>query len=185
MNGSPRSRSTYLLTIPLAFLATMACAREGVPPESTGSTEHAETPSGVPGAAEGASEAQTGERSFGAPLVGNGETVPLGALLDEPARYTGQVVRTEGEISAVCQRMGCWMELRDSQARAVRVPMAGHAFFLPRDVAGRRAIVEGPLTVRPLGAAEREHLASEGAGATDVALELSATSVVILAPAPG
>lgn len=116
-------------------------------------------------------------------MTGDAEPLPLAALLDQPERYTGQVVRTEGEISAVCQRMGCWMELRDEHARAVRVPMAGHAFFLPRDVAGQRAVVEGPLSVRPLGAAEREHLAGEGAGATDVALELSATSVLILAPA--
>ena len=34
---------------------------------------------------------------------------------------------------------------------------------------------------RPLSAAEREHLAAEGATATDVGLELSATSVVVRA----
>jgi hypothetical protein len=126
---------------------------------------------------------QTGEQAFGAPLVGQREPVALSALIDDPAAYTGQVVRTEGEISAVCQNMGCWMELRDEQARAVRVPMAGHSFFLPRDVSGRRALVEGPLNVRPLSAAEREHLAAEGATATDVGLELSATSVVVRAAA--
>lgn len=123
------------------------------------------------------------EQAFGAPLVGDREPVALSAVINDPEAYTGQVVRTEGEISAVCQAMGCWMELRDEQARAVRVPMAGHSFFVPRDVSGRRALVEGPLRVRPLSAAEREHLAAEGATATDVGLELSATSVVVRAAA--
>lgn len=124
-----------------------------------------------------------GEQAFGAPMVGDRAPVALSAVINDPEAYTGQVVRTEGEISAVCQAMGCWMELRDEQARAVRVPMAGHSFFVPRDVSGRRALVEGPLRVRPLSAAEREHLAAEGATATDVGLELSATSVVVRAGA--
>lgn len=124
-----------------------------------------------------------GEQAFGAPLATARASVPLRAVIDDPEAYTGQVVRTEGEISAVCQAMGCWMELRDEQARAVRVPMAGHSFFVPRDVSGRRALVEGPLRVRPLSVAEREHLAAEGATATDVGLELSATSVIVRAPA--
>lgn len=155
-------------------------------------TEGVEEATGVGGAAAPASGASPevapvalaeGEQAFGAPLVGDRVAVALSAVIDDPEAYTGQVVRTEGEISAVCQAMGCWMELRDAQARAVRVPMAGHSFFVPRDVSGRRALVEGPLRVRPLSVAEREHLAAEGATATHVGLELSATSVVVRAPA--
>ncbi|MCA9532811.1 MAG: DUF4920 domain-containing protein [Myxococcales bacterium] len=197
-----RARSLVLrFLLPLALGGLAACSQPrassaGADPSAVAATPAAQaavgpsvTPAGSsePPPAEGgdapAADA-AGERAFGAPLVGDAPPVALALLLDDPARYTGQVVRTEGEISAVCQRMGCWMELRDERQRAVRVPMAGHAFFLPRDVAGRRALVEGPLSVRPLGAAEREHLEGEGAAATDVALELSATSVVVRAPLP-
>jgi hypothetical protein len=166
-------------------LSVVGCGRpaertETRPVEAPAEGAPVETPSGV-GAQPAAPSAAGGEQAFGAPLLGAREPVALSALIDNPAAYTGQVVRTEGEISAVCQSMGCWMELRDERSRAVRVPMAGHAFFLPRDVSGRRALVEGPLQVRPLSAAEREHLAAEGATATDVGLELSATSVVVRA----
>ncbi len=174
----------------VGVMSVMGCGRPAEAPEAAaaevttgaaGASGAAEPPAAVEPGAGAPAATGAGEQAFGAPLAGEREPVALSALIDDPAAYTGQVVRTEGEISAVCQNMGCWMELRDEQARAVRVPMAGHAFFLPRDVSGRRALVEGPLNVRPLSAAEREHLAAEGATATDVGLELSATSVVVRA----
>lgn len=173
----------------MAFVMSVAgCARPAEAPaaaaeQTPGAAVAGEPAVAVEPAAGAPALTAPGEQAFGAPLVGEREPVALSALIDDPAAYTGQVVRTEGEISAVCQNMGCWMELRDERARAVRVPMAGHSFFLPRDVSGRRALVEGPLNVRPLSAAEREHLAAEGATATDVGLELSATSVVVRAAA--
>ena len=107
------------------------------------------------------------------------ELVSLATLAAAPDQYAGEVVKTEGEIAAVCQRMGCWMEMRAEGVDPVRVPMAGHSFFLPKDVSGRRATVEGEVAVRELPEAEREHLESEGALATAQTLQISATSVVI------
>ena len=105
---------------------------------------------------------------------------PLATILAEPARFRDQTVRTEGEIARVCQRMGCWMELRESaEGPAVRVPMAGHSFFLPRDVSGRHAMLEGRVHVEELSAEHRAHLESEGAQATASALAIHATGVVV------
>lgn len=176
------SRALWVWCV-VAGLSVLGC---GQPAEAPAATAVSTSPAPASAASEPAAPAVAlagGEQAFGAPMVGDREPVALSAVINDPEAYTGQVVRTEGEISAVCQAMGCWMELRDEQARAVRVPMAGHSFFVPRDVSGRRALVEGPLRVRPLSAAEREHLAAEGATATDVGLELSATSVVVRAGA--
>lgn len=130
--------------------------------------------------AEPAAEAEGTERVFGEAPDRARPLTPLASILAEPDRYRDQVVRTEGEIAQVCQRMGCWMELRESpEGPAVRVPMAGHRFFLPRDVAGRRAMLEGRVAMRALSQAEREHLESEGASATASALSISATGVVV------
>ena len=69
-----------------------------------------------------------GSRLFGAEL-GERPVTTLSQIAAAPAEYDGQVERTEGTIERVCQRMGCWMELRAENVPAVRVPMAGHAFF--------------------------------------------------------
>ena len=136
--------------------------------------EHAETAE--------APEARTlpdGSRVFGGQPT-DIEVTALAQIMAEPGRWNGQTVKTEGEIAQVCQRMGCWMEITaDEGGTAVRVPMAGHSFFLPRDVAGRRATVEGTVKVESLDEATAEHLREEGAQATDQALSIEATSVVV------
>lgn len=121
-----------------------------------------------------------GRRTFGtAPDEGRPLT-ELSSILAEPERFRDQVVRTEGRIAQVCQRMGCWMELREgATGPAVRVPMAGHSFFLPRDVAGRRAMLEGRVELRELSPDVRAHLESEGATATGGALAIEASGVVV------
>jgi hypothetical protein len=106
--------------------------------------------------------------------------MPLADITSAPERFKDQVVRTEGTIARVCQAMGCWMELQAAaDAPAVRVPMAGHAFFLPKDVAGRHAMIEGRVALQELTPEARAHLAAEGAVAVASALSIAATTVVI------
>lgn len=154
------------LLILLSF--AVACASQSPAP----TTPAAEAPTAEAPAAEANAE------TFGQPLS-DAPVVALATITEDPSRFAGQTVKTEGEITQVCQRMGCWMEMRASGTPTVRVPMAGHSFFLPRDAAGRRATVEGELTLRELSDAEREHLESEGAQATATALQLTATGVVL------
>jgi hypothetical protein len=120
-----------------------------------------------------------GSRIFGRELQGGIETVALSAISADPPSFTDRVVRTEGTIERVCQRMGCWMELRAENAEPVRVPMAGHSYFLPRDVAGRPATIEGRVHVQELSDARRRHLEAEGAVATASTLSIEATTVVV------
>lgn len=134
------------------------------------------------GRAEAAEDSPTpaGEHRYGDPLEDGRELTTLGAILAAPETFADQVVRTEGEIAAVCQAMGCWMELREAEdGPAVRVPMAGHSFFLPKDISGRHATLEGRVALRDLSAEERAHLESEGASATAGALAIHATGVVV------
>ena len=163
-----------------------ACApqesSEAVPsPTEAPASAPAET---APNAAEAPSAQNAAENAEEQTVFGAGVTerdlTPLADLTASPERFDGQVIKTEGEISAVCQRMGCWMEMRAEEgAPTVRVPLAGHNYFLPRDVSGRRATIEGLVAIRQLSDAEREHLASEGAQAVTTALQVSATGVVL------
>lgn len=123
---------------------------------------------------------EDGSRLFGSELREDLEVTPLASIVESPERYEGQTVKTEGEIIQVCQAMGCWMELRaDAQSPGVRVPMANHSFFLPRDVVGHRATIEGKVELEPLSEERRAHLEAEGATATADALSIEATGVVV------
>jgi hypothetical protein len=97
----------------------------------------------------------------------------------DPEPYLRRTVKCRGTIARVCQAAGCWLELRAAAGGdGLRVPMANHAFFVPQDIVGKVAVVEGRLGARQLLEAERAHLTGEGLQATGP-LFLEATGVVV------
>jgi hypothetical protein len=114
---------------------------------------------------------------LGAPIV-SAKTVPLSEIASHPAQYAkGGVVKTEGQVTAVCQAMGCWMEITDKTADA-HIRMSGHSFFVPKSAAGRHAVVEGTVLARP-DQGECEEEAKQATGKV-VKVELDATGVELL-----
>jgi hypothetical protein len=70
--------------------------------------------------------------------------VTVQALLDHPDRYLGKTVRVDGTVSAVCQAMGCWLEIGDPAiGRGVRFKVKDGVVVFPKDAAGRKASAEG------------------------------------------
>lgn len=118
-------------------------------------------------------------RTFGAAIDRAVPEVALTDIVANPDRYRDTVVRTRGTVVRVCQRMGCWMEMSADGTPAVRVPMGGHAFFLPRDAQGRPTEVQGLVRMLELSPEARAHLESEGATAVSSALAIDATGVAV------
>lgn len=154
--------------------------KDGCDPEETANDHAAHAKkSGAPKGREPVKVEPTGARVFGQELAAGVATVALKDIVANAADYNGKVVRTEGEVTQVCKSMGCWLEIRAEGAPQVRVPTAGHSFFLPQDIAGHHATVEGIVKTEPLSEARKKHLEAEGAQATENAISISATSVVV------
>ncbi len=82
-------------------------------------------------------------KKFGGEITEKDST-PLPTLMQEPGKFSAKTVRTEGTVSAVCQEMGCWMEIKDASGQA-HIKMAGHSFFIPKEASGHRAVVQGKV----------------------------------------
>lgn len=85
-----------------------------------------------------------GTRRFGEPLAATARRITLDEALRTHTQIGTNTIRVEGQIVAVCQHMGCWMEMRDGSTQA-HVRMHGHSFFLPRDVNGKRSAMVGTI----------------------------------------
>ncbi len=111
-----------------------------------GTTTEAPAAAGEGAAASGAETAAeaTGERVYGQRPEDRVEQVALADIVAAPEQWAGKVVRVEGTIGKVCEKKGCWMDLRQGET-TVRIPMAGHSFFLPQDVIGHEAVVQGTV----------------------------------------
>ncbi|WP_433929840.1 DUF4920 domain-containing protein [Sorangium cellulosum] len=140
-------RAKHIASLSFLVLAQLGCSPERKP--------DAAAPPGAPAAsaapAEGASPMQASassiarleKKQFGAPITET-STTPLPELLQDPSKFSGKTVRTEGVVSAVCRSMGCWMEIADESGSA-HIKMAGHSFFVPKDASGHRAVVQGTM----------------------------------------
>jgi hypothetical protein len=151
-----------------AFSLLLACSR-GV----TGSQPSPSSATPTPVAPESAAAA-SGSAPAGTLAIGERITSPIVALADiarDPARFENRVFATSGKITAVCQEMGCWMQLEDASGRA-HVRMHGHTFFVPKTAPGHIARVQATL-VKPAGGADD---CEEGKSAK---LEFDATGVEI------
>ena len=113
---------------------------------------------------------------LGAPIR-NSVVVPLTSIAKDTEKYAKTTVKTEGQVTKVCQAMGCWMEIVDTNSSA-HIRMSGHSFFIPKNAAGRRAFVEGTVLPRPdNGECEQE---AEQATGKPVKVELDATGVELM-----
>lgn len=94
--------------------------------------------------------------------LGKSKKVSLAKVLADPAKYAGKTVRVEGVIVRSCKMEGCWMELAPNEnAKAVRVKMKDHGFFIPLNSAGAMAKAEGVFTIKTLTKEQVDHMIKE------------------------
>jgi Domain of unknown function (DUF4920) len=124
-----------------------------------------------------AAAAATAATHVGAPIAANVPVVALAAVMKDPAAYKGKSFVTTGTVTAVCQSMGCWMEIKDDTSEA-HIKMAGEKFYVPKTSAGHKARVQGTLVDVAGGEdAECAEEAAEQTGKQVAKLQLEATGV--------
>jgi hypothetical protein len=74
------------------------------------------------------------------------EAMPLATLVAHADDYVGKTVQVRGKITAVCQMMGCWMELANDSGQRVRIKVEDGVIVFPKDSAGKMAVAEGKFT---------------------------------------
>jgi hypothetical protein len=78
-------------------------------------------------------------------------------------------VVVSGEIAQVCQAEGCWMKLKNTAGDDMLVKFKDHAFLVPKDIAGKNAVVYGTATKKTISVDERKHMAEDaGKSASEI-----------------
>ena len=72
------------------------------------------------------------------------QTTSIKELLTNPDQYLGKDVKIEGEITAVCQNMACWINVKDgSTPETITVKVNDGEIVFPKDGAGRKVVAQG------------------------------------------
>jgi len=85
------------------------------------------------------------------------EATPLTEITAKSADFVGSAVRLEGEVVAVCQGTGCWIEIADAEGNKFYVRSMDESILFPKDCTGKRAQVQGEvIALQPAGHEEHE-----------------------------
>jgi hypothetical protein len=163
-----------LVSLPV-FLAAVACGKKA----PTESTEPAPAPAVASATVASAAKpsAPTGPLRLGEPI--NASVVSLKDVAARPADFKGKTIATTGEVTAVCQEMGCWMEIKDDSGLA-HIKMHGHSFFVPKTAPGHKARVQATvMAAKDAQGAECDEEAAQQMGHPVAKIELDATGVEI------
>lgn len=74
---------------------------------------------------------------------------------------TAVAVKLSGTVTAACQTKGCWMTLKNPQGDDLRVTFKDYAFFVPKDCAGKTAIIDGIARIETTSVADLKEYAKD------------------------
>ncbi|MCB0515891.1 MAG: DUF4920 domain-containing protein [Bacteroidetes bacterium] len=124
-------------------------------------------------------------RSFGEQITADG-AISMASLTEKMQQTTSeQQAKVEGNVAAVCQVKGCWMNLYQPDSSTMRVTFKDYAFFMPKDIEGKKVIVEGIAKYDTTSVEDLRHFAEdEGKSAEEIAA-ISAPAVELVFEANG
>lgn len=129
-----------------------------------------------------------GTGAFGAKISTEG-AVPVTELV---SKMSGQKsiegIKIEAPITASCQAKGCWMDVKNGE-NEMKVTFKDYGFFVPKNCAGKTAVMEGKAFINVTSIEDQVHYAVDGGMSEEEAkkkftapkeeLRFEATGVVI------
>lgn len=70
-------------------------------------------------------------------------------------------MKLKGEIAEVCQEKGCWMTVATGDGQTIRVTFKDYGFFVAKDAAGKKTVIEGEAKMETVDVATLKHYAED------------------------
>ncbi|MBN2732589.1 MAG: DUF4920 domain-containing protein [Balneolaceae bacterium] len=106
---------------------------------------------------------QTDEyRVFGSRFDRDMRTVAMVSLIAQSGEYDGKTIATEGTITQVCQKKGCFFMLEsDDREQQARISFKDYNFFIPTNTAGSKVQINGTFSVKTISEEDAKHYAED------------------------
>ncbi len=113
---------------------------------------------------DGASNISNGKdtslKYFGDTITMDG-TIKADQLNDSMKGKDSLKIKLEGKIESVCQKKGCWMKMNIGSDKEMMVRFKDYGFFVPKDISGKEAVIDGVAFCDTVSIADRKHYAED------------------------
>lgn len=118
-------------------------------------------------------------------LIVQQEALRFAVVDADPAAYFERSLLVEATVRAVCQRVGCWMQVED-EGRTAMVRWesgCGGQYAFPPGAVGRRVLIQGTFYPKTISEEDAQHLEGEAAEGVVIprdGYELNASAILVL-----
>lgn len=88
------------------------------------------------------------------------ETKAIGVKEAIAAFVPDKPVVVQAKVTKVCQKKGCWMQLKSAE-KDVRVTFENYGFFVPASLENKTVLVKGRLVEHKMSVREAKHYAED------------------------
>jgi hypothetical protein len=110
--------------------------------------------------AEGEAKKVAAEGTYGEVITDDG-SITVDQLIAEMGNKPEIQAKVKGKIVECCQVKGCWMNIEKSDGSLMRVTFKDYGFFVPKDVSGKTAIMQGRAYYDTLSVEMQRHYAED------------------------
>jgi Domain of unknown function (DUF4920) len=115
----------------------------------------------------------------------NKKTIEASQLAHKMADAKVLSARVSGLVEDVCQAKGCWMKVITENGQTIRVTFKDYAFFVPKDIAGKKVIFEGKACKSETSVAELKHYAQDAGKSAEEIAKITKSEYAITFEAEG
>jgi hypothetical protein len=99
-------------------------------------------------------------KSFGEG-VKKGNVITTAEINKQLGDSTKKDMKVTGEVVLVCQKKGCFMNLAMPNGETMFVNFKDYAFFMPKDLAGRKVVIDGFAERKETSVEDLKHFAED------------------------
>lgn len=101
-------------------------------------------------------------KHFGTTITAN-NAIPYEKVMAKMANTDSLNMKVTGKVKEVCLKKGCWMTLVSDKPGypEMRVTFKDYAFFMPKDLSGKRVVVDGFARVETTSVETLRHFAED------------------------
>lgn len=111
-----------------------------------------------------------GQTSYGEKITAKG-AIPASSLVSKMKGHDSLAIKITGTVTSVCQKQGCWLMVDIGKGKMMRVRFKDHAFFVPKNISGKTAVLDGHASISTTSVAELRHYAQD-AGKSAAEIEM-------------
>lgn len=122
---------------------------------------------------------------FGEEFKISGEASKTSAPFDEISGKDSLQIQIVGEIKEVCQAKGCWMKVKLESNDEVFVRFKDYGFFVPKDAAGKKVVMNGAAFFEEMSVEDQRHYAEDEGASEDELAQITAPKKTLRFEADG